>query len=355
MYKEKFFKVSIGTILVLIILLLLEQLSGLKTTIVTLLSVVIIPVLFSSFLYYLLRPIVRLFDSKIKNRTISIFITFILLFIFILIVIMSGGSIVVEQSKKISSIFLNDYEKTVQQLSLQIMEKSSKIPAINIIDIEKTLISLSKEILYKLENFDYIKLLSSLSNIGTIIILIPFMLFFFLKDDAKIYQNILAIVHPKKRKSFEKMSSEIDKSLGDYIISQLIVALFLGFFMLIGYLIIGMPNALILSLIGIVASLIPIIGTIIGLLPAVFIALTLGIPMIIKTAVVLIVAQILEGNLARPLIQGNKLEIHPVIVALVVVISIFTFGALGALFAVPAYIIIRIFLKYKKEFIGEIN
>jgi len=353
LYKEKFFKISFGIILILVILLLLEQLNGLKTTIVTLSSIIIIPILFSSFLYYLLRPIVRLFDSKIKNRTISIFITFVLLFALVLIIVISGGAIVVEQSKKIASIFLTDYEKTLQQLSLQIMEQSKKFPAINTLDIEKTLISLSKEMLSKLENFDYVKLLSSLSNIGTIFILIPFMLFFFLKDDAKIYQNITALINPKKRKSFEKMSSEIDKSLGDYIISQLIVAMFLGFFMFIGYLIIGMPNAIILSIIGIAASLIPIIGTIIGLLPAVFIALTLGLPMIIKTAVVLIAAQILEGNLARPLIQGNKLEIHPVIVALVVVISIFTFGALGALFAVPFYIIIRIFLKYRKEFINE--
>jgi predicted PurR-regulated permease PerM len=66
---------------------------------------------------------------------------------------------------------------------------------------------------------------------------------------------------------------------------------------------------------------------------------------VVKLFIVLAIAQYLEGNLIRPFIQEDKLNIHPLIVLFVVLNSILLFGVLGALFAVTAYAVTRILVK----------
>jgi predicted PurR-regulated permease PerM len=52
--------------------------------------------------------------------------------------------------------------------------------------------------------------------------------------------------------------------------------------------------------------------------------------------------QQLEGNVLRPKIQGDRLKIHPLVIIFMVIIFVIIFGFLGSLFAVPAYVILRI-------------
>lgn len=345
MYKEKFFKISTGIILILLIIFLLEQVPTFSYKLKSLLSIIIIPFFLSIFLYYLLRPSVNFFHKYIKNRSLSIFITFTILVIIIVFIMFFSGNIIFDQSKKIIQLFSSNYEENINKILEKLNESKHTISFFSQFELEKTLLSIGKYLFDFIKNYNYIKIFSSLSNIATMTILTPFLLFYFLKDENIIYNNMMSIISENKRKKFEPILSEIDKSLSTYIISQLIIAICLGIFTFIGYLLIGIPNALILALINMVLSLIPIIGTIFGVLPAIFIALTLGIPMIVKVLIVLLIAQFLEGNIARPLIQGKTLEIHPIVVILIVIIAIFLFGALGALFVVPFYIIVKIFIK----------
>ena len=106
------------------------------------------------------------------------------------------------------------------------------------------------------------------------------------------------------------MLAEADHTLAQYITGQLLVALILGILSFIGYLIIGLPNALILTLIIMVTSFIPFIGAIVGALPAVLIGITSSFSLALKTIIVLIVVQQLEGNLITP-DPSSRLQIHP--------------------------------------------
>ncbi len=347
MYKEKFYKITVGIILLLTIILLLDKVPSFTNKAISLISLILIPFSLSMFLYYMLRPSVRFFHKKLKNKTVAIFLTFFLVLLMLSIIIYFGGNIIYDQSEKIFMFFSENYEETVDKIVDQINKTDQKIALLQNIDMENSLLNFGKTALNFLKNYDYMTMFSSISNIITMLILTPFMLFYFLKDEEIIYENILSVISKKKRNSIKKILSEMDKSLETYIIAQLSVAIFLGLFMLIGYLIIGIPNAVALALIGMILSLIPIIGTIFGTIPAIFISLTLGFPMLLKVLLVLAVAQFLEGNIVRPLVQGKKLEIHPIIVIVVVIVSIYLFGALGALFAVPIYLIMKIAFKHR--------
>lgn len=123
--------------------------------------------------------------------------------------------------------------------------------------------------------------------------------------------------------------------------SQLLVGAISGTIMFIGYTFIGMPNALGLSFILAIASIIPVIGPAIGVSPAVFIALTTSWVMLIQVAVLMTIVQLFENNVVRPILQGGMLNTHPIAIIFSIVIATLLFGILGALVAVPIYVSIR--------------
>ena len=220
------------------------------------------------------------------------------------------------------------------------------------LNLQERVINYANRIIKKISGYNYMGIFASITNFGMIIVLIPFVLFYLLKDDEKIYKNFMRIIPKEKKKKTEDLLTEIDQALSTFISSQLVVALLLGIVMLVGFLIIGLPNAITLALIAMITSLVPIIGPIIGSLPALFVALSKGFVMIFGVGIVLLIAQYLEGNLIRPFVQGKRLEIHPLVVLFVVLAAVYLFGFIGALTAVPIYVIIR--LIFKRKYLPEI-
>ena len=357
MFKGKFFKIAYGIILVLIIIFLAGQVPYLMGPLSTVFSIIIVPLLLGGFFYYLLRPIARFFTSQFSSKTVGVIVTCLLVIAFIGVVTFFGGSIVYNQIKELISYFSNNYELSYQETKAsfnQMIEASNgRLDFLNQFNLQKRITAFFQRVLSKISNYNYIGTFSSLTNLGTIAILIPFVIFYLLKDDKRIHKFLLALCtrfSSWEKEDIDELLMKIDKVLSDYIGSQLIVAIILGIIMFIGYLIIGLPNAFALALIAMVTSLIPILGPTIGILPALFIALTIDFLMLIKVLVVLSIAQYLEGNLVRPLVQGGKLDIHPLIILFIVLICVLLFGVLGALFAVPAYAALRVVIRELIDF-----
>ncbi|MFW6310732.1 MAG: AI-2E family transporter, partial [Nanoarchaeota archaeon] len=151
------------------------------------------------------------------------------------------------------------------------------------------------------------------------------------------------------RQLINKVAQNIDDTLSRYIGGQIIVALILGILTLIGYLIIGLPNVFILSLFATILSFIPFIGPILGVIPAILIALTTSLIMVLKVLIVMVIVQQLEGNVIQPMIQGKRLNIHNLIIIFMVTIFIIVFGFLGSLFAVPFYASMRELVRNLKQ------
>ncbi|WP_018248588.1 AI-2E family transporter [Orenia marismortui] len=345
MFKGSFFKIAYAIVLLLLIIFLAGQVPYVMKPLSTVLSLILLPLLLGGFLYYLLRPLVRCFVSKLKNKNISILITVLLVIIFSILVIYFGGSIIYSESKELIKYYSLHQEAIKENINQISNLGNGKLDFLDDFKIQKRMVTFIQGVLEKLSNYNFMGAFSSLKHFGMIIILIPFVVFYLLKDDEKIYQLVISFFSGERKEGLEKILAEIDQVLSAYIGSQLIVAFILGILMFIGYISIALPNPLALALIAMITSLIPILGPSMGILPALFIAITTSPLMIIKLFIVLAIAQYLEGNLIRPLVQGEKLNIHPLIVLFVVLISIFMFGILGALFAVPTYAVIRVIIK----------
>lgn len=343
MFENRFFKITISIILILLILFLIKQVEYIIGPIRKVLTFLLIPILVSIFFYYLLRPVVNFFTAKFHYKTLAIFLAFFLLIIFIITISFFGGNIIQRQIKDLSKQFSNYYESVRGSINTTIKGDSQILSYLERFKIEEKLTSFVENVLDTIKN-NLMGFFSTITNIGTMLVLIPFILFYFLKDDKQIYKGVLNIIPPDQRKNINEILLNVDDTLSKYIGGQLIVAIIIGILTYIGYLIIGLPNALILSLITVITSFIPFIGAILGVIPALLVGIATNLFMIVKILIVLIITQQIEGNIIQPKIQGNRLKIHPLMVIFVVLSFVMLFGFLGALFAVPTYAVVRVII-----------
>jgi predicted PurR-regulated permease PerM len=355
MLNESFFKTGHAIIILLVVIFLLGQIPYFTVPLTSVLSFILLPLLFSTFFYYLMRPLVRYLYKWINNKALSIVISLFIVLAILTIVFYFGGSIIYEQGKELSQSISGNYNY-IYNLILSIIESLKEYINFNDsfleeLNLRERIFSYADEFAQKISSYNYMGIFSSITNFGLIILLIPFIVFYLLKDDQKIFSNFMKIVPESKKRKIEKLAEEIDHLLATFISSQLVVAFFLGLVMFIGFLIIGLPNAVALSFIAMITSLIPIIGPFFGSLPAVFVAITNNWFLFIGVLVIILIAQYLEGNVIRPLVQGRRLEIHPIVVLFVVLSGVYLFGFIGALTAVPLYVVLR--LVFKKKYIEK--
>ena len=341
MYESRFFRITSALLMILLILFLLGHVNHIFIPIRNVLSILLTPLLAGVFLYYLLRPLVYFLTLKLRSKSMSILISFIVIIILVIIVSYFGGSIVSSQIRDLIGNLSNYYQEAGANINSFFSEQIDIFPFLRNVNIQEKLTTFIENIINSIR-YNLFGFFSTLTNVSTIIVLIPFVLFYFLKDDRVIYQNIINLLPDNHREQGRKLLKNIDYTLSRYIGGQLIIALFLGILTYIGYLIIRLPNALILAIIATVTSFIPFIGPILGILPAILIAVTTDLFLVIKVLIVLIVVQQLEGNLIQPRIQGKRLEIHPLMVIFVVLSSVILFGFVGAIFAAPIYAVLRV-------------
>lgn len=187
---------------------------------------------------------------------------------------------------------------------------------------------------------------SALTSIVVAIITFPFILFFLLKDGNEFKRYCLKLLPPKYRKDADQILNNMDVQVGSYIQGQIIVALCIGTLLFIGYLIIGLDYAITLAIIAAVTSVVPYLGPIIAITPAIIIAIVASPIMLLKLGIVWAAVQFLEGNFISPNIMGRTLSIHPLTIIIVLLSAGNLFGIIGVILGIPGYAIIKVITVY---------
>jgi len=129
--------------------------------------------------------------------------------------------------------------------------------------------------------------------------------------------------------------------LGAQLIAMIIVGTLIG----VGLAVVGVPSALALGLIAGVAEFVPIIGPVIGAIPALLLASTESVDTVLWTLAVFVVVQQLESNLIMPIIAGRVVELPPAVGLFAVVALGILFGPLGLVLGYPLAIVIDVAVK----------
>jgi predicted PurR-regulated permease PerM len=186
-------------------------------------------------------------------------------------------------------------------------------------------------------------LLSAIANL----IVIPFAFYYFLKDFEALKAKVWESIPPRHRLEVSRWLRELDRSLAGFIRGQLLVVVFLAILYGIGLTLIGVDLAFVLGIIGAFGEIVPYVGFVVGLSLSVLVSLLQFQDFLHPLYVVLLFAAIqsVQGLVIAPLIMGQQVGLHPLVVIAAVYIGGDLFGFIGILLAVPGAAVVVVLLK----------
>ncbi|MCB2354106.1 AI-2E family transporter [Clostridium estertheticum] len=170
----------------------------------------------------------------------------------------------------------------------------------------------------------------------------PLIIYYFLCDSENMINKTLIIFPPESRNIIKKIIDDIDKVLGRYIMSQLILCgiITVATFLILMFMKVDFP--LILALINGIFNIIPYFGPIFGLIPIILISLLESPKIALYTTIWIFALQQIEGSLLSPKIIGESISMHPLTVILLLMIGGAVGGILGMIVAVPLGVVIKV-------------
>ena len=159
---------------------------------------------------------------------------------------------------------------------------------------------------------------------------------FYLLADGKRTQGVLYAIVPRDyHMRLARILHNLETIVGGYMRGQLITSVAIGVFTYLLLVICGVPNALSLALFAAVVDVIPFIGGLLAAAPAVFVALSQGLPTGLVVLVALFVYQEFENRILIPKIYERSLRLAPATVVLALLAGGLLLGVIGALLALP--------------------
>jgi predicted PurR-regulated permease PerM len=189
----------------------------------------------------------------------------------------------------------------------------------------------------------YVALLAKVIFTATIILVL---VFYWTLEGPRIIQSYLLLVPQSKRESLSELISAMENKVGFYMIGQAFLCMVIGLMALVAYLLIGLPNALVLALIAGVMEAVPMVGPLLGAVPAGLVALSIAPGKLIWVIIATIVIQQLENSLLVPRIMRKAVGVNPFVTLLSLFAFSTLFGLAGALMAIPIAAMIQLALNH---------
>ena len=169
------------------------------------------------------------------------------------------------------------------------------------------------------------------------LVLTPVLTFYLLRDFDRITGAVDGLIPEHMRPTARGFAGEYDRLLSRYLRGQVATSAITGLITGVGLFLVGFPYALVLGTTVAVLGVVPYLGLVASLAPAVVIALASGEvgTSLAKVAVVYGVAQALESGVLSPRIVGGSVGLHPVWILLALSLGGFFFGFVGLLIGVP--------------------
>ncbi|MDQ0197190.1 AI-2E family transporter [Neobacillus ginsengisoli] len=310
------------------------------------LAAILLPFFISGFITYLLHPIVEKLHEKGMHRGLAIFLIYLLFFGGSGYALYKGIPIFIDQLKDLSEsapIFADQYRSWIDTIQSHTRTWPDGLQGKmndGIDAFEKKLDSLLTIMVAVLLKF---------LNSALIIMIIPFIAFYMLKDFHVIKRGVWYLTPKQWRQQGSRFLRDVDVSLGSYIRGQLLVCVLIGIISALFFWIFHLRYPLILGFIVGVTDVIPYFGPIIGAVPAVIIAATVSVKLVVITVVIIIVIQFLEGNILSPYIVGKSLHMHPLLIMFAITAGGEIGGILGLIFAVPALVVVKVGIIHAKN------
>ena len=335
--------------LLLINLILFSQTSYLFNPLKDFISAIGVPVACGAVIYYLVKPIYDYLLNKKIPKGIAILLVMVGVIVIFIMIITSLVPIIQKQLLDLVSQLPYYYQIISEQVENFMQTGLFETIQEQFNKINTDFIQSITERLNGILNFTFSGIGSVVGIIGDIVITVmtmPVILYYLLKDGNKVIPFVTRMFPTRSQHKISVMLNEMNQQVSSYIRGQITVAICVGFTYIIGYTLIGLPYGVTIGMIAGLLTIIPYLGSIIGLTPALIIGFVTNPTLALHVLLVFVIEQLIESRVLQPLILGSSLKMHPVTILIILLAAGKMFGLVGLLIAVPVYAVVKVFITH---------
>lgn len=312
----------------------------------------LIPLFISMLIAYLLTPLADYLEHRGFGRIPAITVTFLLFFGFLFLVVLYLFPLIRDQVVDLSAAL----PRNLTILNARIQELQARLaaywPGIQEADVGVRIQQAALDTLNAVPTY-----VANIFSIFPLLILVPLISFFFLKDGRRIRRGFLNSVPNRYFETVMGLLYEVDRKIGSYVRGQLLRSTVIGFLTFLGLKLCGLKYSLLLAIFAGVMNLIPYAGPLLASLPAVVLGIlqqaspqapvtcVSALPLVVHVILVYLVVQTLDAVWVAPYILGWSVDIHPLGIVLVLLFGNQLFGWWGIILAVPVASILKLTLE----------
>ncbi|MDR0938339.1 MAG: AI-2E family transporter [Mediterranea sp.] len=344
---DRFIRYSVGLVLAVGILMLVKRLSG-----------VLLPFFVAWLIAYMVYPLIKFFQYRLRlrNRVLSIFCVLLLLlglgtalFYFLVPPIVSE---IGRMNDLLATYLSNDSEGNVPRQLSEFIRDNIDLEALNRLLSEENILAALRDTLPRMWTL-ITESINILFSVFTFFIIVLYVIFI-LMDYEDIAEGWLHLLPGKYHRFASNLVRDVQEGMNRYFRGQALVALCVGILFSIGFLIIDFPMAIALGLFIGALNMVPYLQ-VIGLLPTVLLAILKSADtgqnfwlVIAGALAVFCVVQVIQDTLLVPKIMGKITGLNPAIILLSLSIWGSLMGMLGMIIALP---LTTLTLSYYQRFI----
>lgn len=321
------------------------------------LSSVLLPFLVSWIVAYMLNPFVNFLQHKVRlrNRILSIVAALVLVFGFVAVLIALLTPVIAQEFAKIK-VLVSNYADDINSFLPETLQEQITMALQSIQWDELWQNTQIQELVKQIVPTVWSFVSGSLSVIAGLAVVFVCLLYtiFILLDYDKMTESWSTLIPIKYRPLAEGLMSDLEQGMNSYFRGQALIAFIVGVLFSIGFLIIGLPLAVVIGMFIGVLNLVPYLQTV-GIIPCVILGMLqsaeTGRPLwlvFLLIAVVFIVVQSIQDLILTPRIMGNVTGLKPAIILLALSIWGSLLGMVGMIIALP---LTTLMISYYKRYI----
>ncbi len=299
---------------------------------------ILAPLLASIVIAYILDGGVSILQQGRIPRFLALILVFL---VFIALLILILFALIPKLSQQLTQFFreLPDMISHGQNLLMQLPDKYPSLAQIFTEDqIGELIWSVQSQLISFGHNF-FSQPLESVVGLITImiyLILVPLLVFFFLKDKYKILGWLESFLPPERELTHE-VWVEVNKKIASYIRGKVVEILVVWTVTYVTFLFFGLEYAILLSFLVGISVIIPYVGAAVVTIPVAFVAyFQWGFgSQFVYVLIAYSAIQLLDGNILVPLLFSEIVNLHPVAIIAAVLVFGSIWGLWGVFFAIP--------------------
>ena len=175
------------------------------------------------------------------------------------------------------------------------------------------------------------------------LIVIPILAIFFLRDGRGFADSVIQIAERSRQRQFlSSIVEDLNLMLAGYIRAQLILAGLSLVVYIVVLLLLRVPYAIILGLVGGAMEFIPIVGPLVAALVIFGVAFLTGYHHLLVIALCLALWRLVQDYVNSPRVMGGKLELHPLAALFAILAGGEIAGVIGVYLSIPIMATLRI-------------